>query len=186
MRHPTQSGWTRPLVKLLEGMVILAMGLLVLDVSWGVISRDLGALKAWLERSRAITVALIPDGQSPWTEELARVLLIWTSLLGASLAFERRAHLGVDYFVGKFHPHAQPLLRTVSHLLVLAFAGWVLMKGGGTLVTTTLASGQVTPALGMPKWLVYLAVPVAGAFVIVFTLEHLRADLKQPQQEAPR
>ena len=64
----------------------------------------------------------------------------------------------------------------LDHLLTLVFAGWVLLKGGWMLVGTALASGQVTPALGLPKWVVYSVVPVAGGFVLLFALQNLRAD----------
>jgi TRAP-type C4-dicarboxylate transport system permease small subunit len=184
MNPAPQSGWSRPLVRLLEGMLMMAMGVLVLVVLWGVLSRGLGELKAWLETTYGIVIAVLPDGQSSWTEELARFLLIWTSLLGAALAFQRRAHLGVDYLIGKFHPEARVALRLVGHLLVLTFAGLVLVKGGWTLVDTTMSSGQVTPALSLKKWIVYSVIPISGIFVGLFTLEHLMADLKtRPGEE---
>jgi TRAP-type C4-dicarboxylate transport system permease small subunit len=186
MNQPTQSNWSRPVVKLLEWLLILAMGLLVLDVLWGVISRALGELKAWSETSAGLVIPFLPDGQSSWTEELARFLLIWTSMLGAALAFERRAHLGVDYLVGKFHPDARVALQLASHLLVLIFATLVLVKGGWMLVETTLSSGQVTPALGLKKWVVYAVVPVSGVFVILFTIQNLRVDLSARPREAKR
>ena len=33
-----------------------------------------------------------------WSEELARFLLIWLTFLGASVAYHRRAHPGIDTF----------------------------------------------------------------------------------------
>lgn len=168
----------RPLVKLLECLLIFAMGLLVLDVLWGVLSRVLGGFKAWLHSSAGMSLAFLPDGQSPWTEELARFLLIWTSLLGAALGFERRAHLGVDYFMEKFHPHARQWLNIVSHLLVMVFACFVLVYGGWLLMETTMDSAQTTPALGLRKWTVYSVIPLSGLFVILFTAQNLLADLQ--------
>jgi TRAP-type C4-dicarboxylate transport system permease small subunit len=91
-------------------------------------------------------------------------------LLGASLAFEKKAHLGVDFFVGKFHPTAQKILQLATLLVVLLFAIGVLCIGGWELVTRTLALKQETPALGIPKGWVYLAVPISGFFTIIFTL----------------
>ncbi len=174
--HSPQPTQPSRLVKLLEWLVILAMGLLVLDVLWGVSSRGLGQLKAWLEISAGVRVPFLPNGQSPWTEELARFLLIWTALLGAALAFQRGAHLGVDFLVARFHPDTRKAVRWIGHLLVLVFAGLVLVKGGWTLVATALASGQVTPALGLKKWIIYAVIPVAGLFVILFTFESMRND----------
>ena len=156
----------RWITKLLEWVLIVAMAALVFDVLWGVISRH------------------VLSAQSSWTEELARFLLIWVGLLGSSLAFQRHAHLGVDYFVGKLHPSGGRVLKIVVLLLVLAFAGLVLIGGGWTLVSRTLAMGQTTPALGIPKGWVYLAVPVSGVFITVFTLSQLVSAFRgTPDQE---
>jgi len=155
-RHPI-IGW---LARLLEGLLILAMGVLVIDVLWGVLSR---MLAGWG----------VLGSQSSWTEELARYLMIWVGLLGACLAFEKRAHLGVDYFVGKFHPSGRRILKLTAFAVVLWFAIGALCVGGWELVTRTLALKQDTPALGIPKGWVYLAVPISGAFTVIFTVGHI-------------
>lgn len=151
----------RALTRLLEGVLIVAMAVLTLDVLWGVASR------------------FILSNQSSWTEELARYLMIWVGLLGSCLAFEKRAHLGVDYFVGKFHPSGRRMLRIGTHLVVLSFAAGVLIYGGWQLVTGTLSMKQVAPTLGIPKGWVYLAVPISGVFTVLFTLGHLVDTLRR-------
>ena len=167
-RHPIIGLLTR----LLELLLILAMGTLVIDVLWGVLSR---ALASWG----------VLAGQSSWTEELARYLMIWVGLLGACLAFEKRAHLGVDYFVGKFHPSGQRILKLGALCVVLLFAVGVLVVGGWELVTRTLALQQYTPALGIPKAWVYLAVPISGVFTVIFTLGQMIDVLRNSGQPAP-
>ena len=88
----------------LNAVLIVAVGLLVLDVVWGVFTR------------------YAMGEQAKWTEELARFLLIWVTLLGGAVAFGTKGHLGVDYFVGKFHPEARKIMSVFSHLVVLFFA----------------------------------------------------------------
>lgn len=171
--------WRRPLVRLLELLVIGAMGTLVLDVLLGVGTRQLGTLKYWLDSEWGVAAVFLPEGQIGWTEELARILMVWTAVLGAALAFERRAHLGVDYLVGKFHPGTRKLVQTIGHLVVMAFAVLVLIKGGATVVERTMESGQLTPALGLRKWMVYSVVPLSGVFVILFALQNLVSDLRR-------
>lgn len=154
------------LVRTLEIVLIFLMATLVIDVLWGVFSRH-----------------LMPGGQSSWTEELARFLLVWVSLLGASLAFEKHGHLGVDYFVGKFDPTGRKILRLTSFAIVLFFAVGILIAGGWVLVSRTLELGQLTPALGLKKGYVYLAVPISGLFVALFTLGHIAEELKRQEEE---
>ena len=141
------------LIKLLEITVILVIGFLVLDVLWGVFSR------------------YVLKNQSPWTEELARMLLIWVSLLGAAIGFIRGSHLGVDYFVGKLSERKQVIGQIIVYLLVVCFASLAMIYGGIRLVVLTLSMGQVSPALQLKMGYVYLAVPISGFFILIFSIE---------------
>jgi TRAP-type C4-dicarboxylate transport system permease small subunit len=118
--------------------------------------------------------------QTKWTEELARFLLIWVSLLGGAVAFGTKGHLGVDFFVGKFHPQTQKLLAIFVHLVVLFFAVSIFLYGGSQIVSDALAMEQMTPALGWKMGYVYLALPIAGIFMMLFTVENLVETLADP------
>lgn len=141
------------LVKGLELTVIFVTGFLVIDVVWGVFTR------------------YVMGHQSPWTEELARMLLIWVSLLGASIGFIRKSHLGVDYFVGKLSEKWRTIGELVVYMLVAFFTAVVLIYGGSRLVTSTLQNGQPSPALKIEMGYVYLAVPISGFFIVIFSIE---------------
>ena len=145
----------RFLVRVLEGCVVLLMGTLVLDVLWQVVSRY---------------VARRP---SAWTDELATLLVIWLALLGASAAFGRRAHLGVDFLVRQLTPGQRRITEILVHVVVAFFAVAVLMVGGFHLVRLAWLTGQTSPALGVNMGHVYLALPVSGAFILIFALESL-------------
>ena len=144
--------WT---TKLLEFLLIAAVALLVLDVVWGVFTR------------------IVVKQQANWTEELARFLLVWVTLLGGAVAFGTKGHLGVDYFVGKFHADARKCMAVVGHLVVLFFAVAVFLYGGSRVVSDALAVEQMTPALGWKMGYVYAAVPLAGVFILLFSLEEM-------------
>ena len=153
--------WTRAsaiksfLVRILEGALVVAFAVLTLDVLWGVVSR------------------YVLGEQSRWTEELAIYLLIWIALLGAPVAYAEKAHLGVDYLVGKMHPAAQRLAAVSVEVIVGGFATVALVHGGWLLMTKTLAAGQMSPALGIPMGYVYAATPLSGAFFILFIASNL-------------
>jgi TRAP-type C4-dicarboxylate transport system permease small subunit len=154
------------LVRVLEWVLIIAMAALVLDVLWGVFSR---MLARWG----------VMESQSSWTEELARYLMIWVGLLGACLAFEKYAHLGVDYFVGLFDATARKILKLAALAVVLTFAIGALLIGGWQLVTRTLELGQMTPTLGIPKGWIYLVVPISGLFTALFTMAQMLEVLRE-------
>jgi TRAP-type C4-dicarboxylate transport system permease small subunit len=143
------------LVKSLEIAVMLLVAALVLDVLWGVFSR------------------YIIGAQSRWTEELATTLLVWVSLLGASVASAAKAHLGVDYFTEKLDARAKVLAEVVVNVLVAVFAIAVLVYGGGELVHKTLAENQTSPSLGIRVGYVYLALPISGVFITIFCIDEI-------------
>jgi TRAP-type C4-dicarboxylate transport system permease small subunit len=143
------------LVRLLEWIVIIVVAALVLDVLWGVFSRF---VLRWPSR---------------WTEEVATILLIWVSLLGAAVAFGRNEHLGIDYLVKKFDPSARRLMAIVVQL----DRRGVRRRGAGL---RRLRAGQRDAAsrpghlgAGHPAGHVYLAVPISGAFILLFCLERI-------------
>jgi len=153
------------LTSFLNFMVMLAVALLVIDVVLGVSTRY-----------------LLGD-QVKWTEELARFLLIWVVLLGGAVAFGTKGHLGVDYFVSKFHPEAKKMMEVVVHLIVLFFAITIFIYGGSQVVRDALQMEQTTPALHWMMGYVYLALPVSGCFMVLYTMENLLETIVKPEEE---
>lgn len=146
-----------PLVRILEYAVMVVMAALVIDVVWQVFTR------------------YVIGRQSSWTEELATMLLMWGALLGAAVGFARRAHLGVDYLVNKLDPPSRRIVALYVHLATLLF-GAVMAWGGWKIVSGTLATHQVSPALGLQMGYVYLALPISGLFIVLFAAEAFLAD----------
>lgn len=154
-------------VKLLELLVIVLVAVLTLVVLWGVFTRYM--------------TKLIPaiGGQAAYTEELARLLLIWVSTFGAALAFERKAHLGVDFFVGKLHPEAARLMAVIVEILIIVLALVVFVVGGWELAIGQMGQKLATMNF-MSRGIVYLALPVSGLLIILFSVENMLDIIKAP------
>ncbi len=150
----------RALDKGLEALTAFTMGLLVIDVTWQVITR------------------FILNDPSSWTEELAIFLTIWVGLLGSAVALHKHAHLGIDFFVQKFPVKLRLYTRLFVYACVAAFAVFVLFFGGIRVVTLTLIQEQITPALGIKMGYVYLALPISGFFITLYSIEFLIKELK--------
>ncbi|MCP3967957.1 MAG: TRAP transporter small permease [Lentisphaerae bacterium] len=154
--------------RIIEIMLILLVAVLVLDVLWGVFSRYLlGA-------------------QSSWTEELARVLLIWVAMLGGSLAYSLKGHLGVDFFVGLMDKSNGRLAEIAVHAIMVFFAVSVLLYGGCRLVYSTYELQQHMSTMPIDKWVVYLAVPLSGVFFLLFAAEFFVVSIKNLLLERKR
>ena len=137
------------------------MGVLVLDVLWQVATR------------------FILKKPSNWTEELATFLLIWVGLLGAAVALNRGAHLGIDYVVGKLAFKQRLLTDVLVFVCVSGFAVSVLLVGGIQLASETFQLGQTSPAIGIKLGYVYLVVPIAGFFITVYGLQFLLETIRK-------
>ncbi|QEG36452.1 TRAP transporter small permease [Bythopirellula goksoeyrii] len=165
---PALLRFKRTLDTLLEWLVILVVIVMVADVLWGVFTR------------------FIMNSPSRWTEEIAKLLLMWVALLGAAVAYGRKEHLGFDYFVEQLDPDVKKLLALVSQCIVVAFAMLVMVYGGFILVTETLAANQVTPALGLKVGYAYLALPISGIFMAIYGVEQfLETAIKDDSNLTP-
>ena len=166
------------LVRALEWAVIIMVIVLTLDVLWGVFTRFfLGG-----ELAHRLFAGIIPErhlGQAPYTDELACVLLVWISMFGSALAFGRKSHLGVDFFMMQLEPQARKIMAIFVQLIVLALTVTVFIIGGWMLAQSQM--GQELPTM---RWLsrgqVYLSLPISGAFIILFTLENLVQIIRTP------
>ena len=108
---------------------------------------------------------------SPWTEELARFLLVWLGLIGASYALGRRMHLAIELFERR--ARWRRWSRRSALAVTLAFALAVLGLGGAHLVALQLELGQRSAALAVPMGWIYAALPIAGGLMAFYALAEL-------------
>jgi TRAP-type C4-dicarboxylate transport system permease small subunit len=133
-------------------LLALLMAAMTLDVSWGVFTRYLiGA-------------------QSPWTEELARFLLIWIGLLGAAYVAGQNKHLAIDLLSSRLEGKSKRLLQRAINLIILFFVVTALFIGGLRLVYITYKLGQASAALQLPLSVVYLIIPISGLLVVFYKI----------------
>lgn len=136
--------------RILRHTLVFLMVLLVFDVVWQVISRYL------------------LNSPSIFTDEVARILLIWISLLGAAYFSGKNLHIAINLVPDRLAPTAQRRLKIFNRLLIILFAGAVLVIGGGRLVVLTTVYLQLTPTLQLPMAIVYLVGPISGLLVIFY------------------
>ncbi|MEW6157074.1 MAG: TRAP transporter small permease [Verrucomicrobiota bacterium] len=137
----------QPLARGIGGLCIVVFFALILDVLWGVATRYLFGR------------------QAPWSEELARLLLVWLAMLGAALAYIEQSHLGVDALTRLLDPAARRWAHRVAHFAVFAFAAGVMLYGGAALFVDRWQSGQVMSAIPLKKAWFYLSLPVSGLVI---------------------
>lgn len=149
-------------------LIAVLLATMVVDVLWQVVSRDvLGA-------------------PSPWSEELARYLLVWLTLFGAAYAVGQQRHLAIDWLPGRATGKRRLRLAMLSHFMVALFALIVLVVGGGSLAGLVHRLGQHSAALGLPLALLYAALPLSGLLTMAYAgLDLLELRAGEPTLPEP-
>jgi TRAP-type C4-dicarboxylate transport system permease small subunit len=147
--------------RLLELALVILMGANVLNVLWQVFTR------------------FVLKDPSSFTEELARFLLIWVGLLGASYAVSKKMHLAIDVIVQTLKNKKKIALEIIIQVFIFLFSFFVMVLGGLRLVAITMTLNQISAALQIKLGYVYLALPLSGLLMMfyasVFIIERFRA-----------
>lgn len=141
--------------KMINKALIWVTAFLALDVLWGVISR------------------FLLQSQSPWTEELARFLLVWMALLGIASVFRQQQHLGINILVQKFDSSIQRWSVIAKNLIVIVFVLLIFIDGGSKVMLNSFVMDQQMVALPFAKFWLYAMLPVTGVVILAFSIEEL-------------
>ena len=111
-----------------------------------------------------VVFRFVVKGSLPWSEELARYLMIWAIFFGASMGAKVGAHIGVEAVVKLLPANWHRPMIAVSCFFSLLFCAAVFWLSG-QVVLNIYRNGQVSPAMEIPMYWAYLAVP-AGALLM--------------------
>ena len=103
-----------------------------------------------------------------WTEEVARYLFVWITLIGAAAAVRANGHFGLD-ILRRYAPPLRTLLGAATTLVVAAFLALLFWTG---ISETRQAATQISPALQVGMQWAYLALPVGAALALWHVLAH--------------
>lgn len=115
----------------------------------------------------------------PWTEEAARIALVWTVMIGAAIAAERRDHYAITFISDRFSPRLKFIAAILMNTFGLIFLV-VLAKYGMDYVLRNMNTVYI--ATQVTKGFVFMALPT-GAFImalalVMHTLEALALHMK--------
>lgn len=103
-----------------------------------------------------------------WSEEVARYLFVWITLIGAATAVRANGHFGLD-IARRFFPRLRSVLGILTMSIVAIFLAILLYTG---VNETRQAALQISPALQVRMHWVYLAIPVGAALALWHVLAH--------------
>ena len=103
-----------------------------------------------------------------WTEELGRHVMVWMIFLASVLCVRRGLHLSITLLKQRLKPGKQAAMHIVGSL-ILAFFFYMMIVHGWTLSQKTMV--QRSSAIHYPMGLVYAALPVSGALMLIMNIE---------------
>jgi TRAP-type C4-dicarboxylate transport system permease small subunit len=110
-------------------------------------------------------------GGNVWTEVMARIVFIWQALVGAAYVIGEKDDVAMDFLVKRFPAGVVKATEIFAHLVVGAFAVWVMIYGGMKYVEHTW--NDTVQLLPFSQGQVYLVLPVTGALIIIYSLLHI-------------
>lgn len=139
--------------RVLAAVCITLFAALVLVVAWQVFTRQ------------------VLDAPSGWSEELAKYLFVWLSLLGAALVFGERGHIAVDIVANRLPRRPRRAVGVGVQVAVGGFAALVLVFGGATLAANTW--GIAVAGLPATVGPLYTVLPLSGVLIVFYSVYHL-------------
>ncbi len=149
---------------ILKWLLVFIMAAMTLNVLWQVFSR------------------FILQNPSSITEELARYMLIWLGILGASYVSGQKMHLAIDLLSAKLKGKNKAILEIIIQVLIFLFSLFVMVIGGFRLVQITLTLNQISAALQIPLGYVYTVIPISGIIMMFYSVTFIIEELKRKKR----
>ncbi|SHI63126.1 TRAP transporter small permease [Pseudobutyrivibrio xylanivorans] len=102
-----------------------------------------------------------------WSEEITRYLFIWSAFLSVSLCTKKCISIKIDQFIRAFKPRGKALFKVLNLTIEFIFFVYLIPFAYRYLIST-IESGQVSPACGIPMYF------VQSAPLVCFTLCAIR------------
>ena len=107
-----------------------------------------------------------------WAENLALVLILYVTLIGAAVGVRDAGHIGMESLLVLVPEGLRNKIEMLIHVLVaifgasMAYNGWIL---GASVASYKLANINLSEAIR------YVPLVVSGVLIILFSIEHLIA-----------
>jgi len=111
-----------------------------------------------------------------WTDEAARIILIWTIFIGAALGFRKNSpitHIRVDFLGSFLSSELRKIVKRIVWSLIILFCIVITVIDINFIA---LAGSIKTAALGIPKFIIYITLLIFAIITLVFSLEQWLAQ----------
>ena len=113
-----------------------------------------------------------------WSEEIILTLMVYMTVLSASLAIRRMAHIRMTAFDRYLPKNVVKALDLLADIAVLALGVFLVIYGFKFCNSPLSLRGKYASIPTLSKFWQYLPVPVAGVSMIIFELEQIFRHLE--------
>jgi len=110
-----------------------------------------------------------------WAEALAMLLVLYVTMLGAAVGVRDAGHIGMESLLVLVPERLRLRIELLIHVLVAAFGA--MMAWDGAFLAWSVHDYRI-PTLGISEGLNYVPIAVAGALILLFSIEHVIAQLR--------
>ena len=110
-----------------------------------------------------------------WAEALAMLLVLFVTAFGLAVGVRDAGHIGLESMVALLPEAWQRRIELLIHALVGLF-GALMVYGGWVWASAKWAEKK--PMLPVPDGIDYVPLIIAGALIVLFSIEHILANLR--------
>lgn len=153
----------RLIERIIDMMLLMALAVMVVSICWQVFGR------------------YVLNHAPGWTEETARFLMAWITMLGSAMVIRRDGHVAVTFVAESLPPAARAVVGWLRDALIVIMSGALVWYGWQFAV---IGARRESAALEISMFWPHLAIPVGGA-LIALLLALRRAGLVAGEGDAP-
>jgi TRAP-type C4-dicarboxylate transport system permease small subunit len=115
-----------------------------------------------------------------WAENLALVLILYVTLIGAAVGVRDAGHIGMESLLVLVPERVRNRLELAIHVLVAVFGGFMVWNGwilGASVASYKLAN------INLSEGWRYVPLVASGALIVLFSIEHILALLHGTEVE---
>lgn len=112
-----------------------------------------------------------------WSEELTRFMFIWSAFLSISYCIRKRLSIQITLLIDAFPFKVKYLVIMLVDVICLALYAYLTPQAISYL-GQTITNGQLSTALRLPMWVIYLAPCVGFGLSMLRSLQMLFLDFK--------
>lgn len=136
------------------GLAVVGLIAVILCVQWQVFGR------------------YVMNDTPTWAEALAMLLVLFVTAFGLAVGVRDAGHIGLESMVALLPDRWRHRVEILIHALVGLFGA--LMVHGGWLWASA-KWGEKKPMLPVPDGIDYVPLVIAGALIVLFSIEHVIA-----------